>query len=214
MSRMRRVASAAVRIALVLLPASAALAADQPGVPTVVAVFSQLVRYSAPAEFKIADEHNNGSFYIREYVPGGESSDQWTRMLELTGTRDLATNAAATPQALVARMAASFREHCPATFAMQELGPRSVDGYDGFVTVASCGRVLGKSGYSETAVMLAVRGAKDFYTLQWAERGSGSPHTPAIDRAYWEKRLAQLEPVKLCAIVPGETPPYASCLAN
>ncbi len=209
---MRRVASAAVRIALALLPAPAALAADQPGVATVVPVFSQLVRYSVPAAFKTADEHNNGSFYIREHVPNGENADQWTRMLELTGTRDLATNAAATPQALLARMAASFREHCPDTFAMQELGPRRIDGYDGFVTVASCGRVLGKSGYSETAVMLAVKGAKDFYTLQWAERASGSPHKPAIDRDYWEKRVAALGPIKLCAPQPGEPPPYASCL--
>jgi hypothetical protein len=209
---MRRVASVAARIALAMLPAPAALAADQPGIATVVPVFSQLVRFSVPADFKMADEHNNGSFYIREHVPDGESADQWTRILELTGTRDLATSAEATPQALLSRMAASFRGHCPDTFAMQELGPRRIDGYDGFVTIASCGRVRGKSGYSETAMMLAVKGTKDFYTLQWAERGTGSPHAPAIDRPYWEKRLAALGPIKLCAPVPGETPPYASCL--
>ncbi len=209
---MRQVASVAARIAFALLPAAAVLAADPPGVATVVPVFSQLIRYSVPAEFRIADEHNNGSFYIREHVPDGESADQWTRMLELTGTRDLATSAGATPQALLVRMAASFRGHCPDTFAMDELGPRSVDGYDGFVTIASCGRVQGKSGYSETAVMLAVKGAKDFYTLQWAERASGSPHKPAIDRAYWEKRLAALGPIRVCAPQPGEPPPYATCL--
>lgn len=209
---MRQVASVAARIAFALLPAAAVLAADQPGVATVVPVFSQLIRYSVPAEFRVADEHNNGSFYIREHVPDGESADQWTRILELTGTRDLATSAEATPQALLSRMAASFRGHCPDTFAMEELGPRRIDGYDGFVTIASCGRVQGKSGYSETAVMLAVKGAKDFYTLQWAERASGSPHKPAIDRAYWEKRLAALGPIRVCAPQPGEPPPYATCL--
>jgi hypothetical protein len=211
---MRRVASVAVRIALALLPASAALAADPPGVATVVAVFSQLVRYSVPAEFMVADEHHNESFYIREHVPHGENSDQWTQMLAVTGTRDLATSAGATPQTLLARMAAAFRGHCPDTFAVDELGPRRIDGYDGFVTIASCGRVRGRSGYSETAVMLAVKGTKDLYTLQWAERGSGSPHTPAIDRAYWEKRLEALGPIKLCAPQPGEGPPYASCLGK
>jgi hypothetical protein len=111
-------------------------------------------------------------------------------------------------------MAAGFRAHCPDTFAMDELGPRRIDGYDAFVTIASCGRVQGKSGNSETVVMLAVKGVKDFYTLQWAERGSGSPHAPAIDRAYWEKRLTALGPIKLCAPQPGETPPYASCLGK
>jgi hypothetical protein len=211
---MPHVTGAAVPIALVLLAAPAALAADQPGLAIVVPAFSQLVRFSVPTQFKVADEHNNGSFYIREQVPDSESADQWTRMLELTGSRDLATSAGASPQALLSRMAAGFREHCPDTFAMAELGPRRVDGYDGFVTIASCGRVQGKSGYSETAVMLAVKGARDFYTLQWAERGSGSPHTPAIDRAYWEKRLEALGPIKLCAPQPGEGPPYASCLGK
>jgi hypothetical protein len=211
---MRHVAGTAVRIALALLSASAALAADQPGMAVVVPVFSQLVRFSVPTQFKVADEHNNGSFYIREQVPDSEGADQWSRMLELTGTRDLATSAGATPQALLSRMAAGFRQHCPDSFAMQELGPRRVDGYDGFVTIASCGRVQGKSGYSETAVMLAVKGARDFYTLQWAERGSGSARTPAIDRAYWEKRLEALGPVKLCTPQPGEGSPYASCLGR
>ena len=211
---MRRVASVAVRITVALLPTPAALAADQPGVAMVVPVFSQLVRYSLPADFKIADEHNSGSFYIREHVPDSESSDRWTRMFQLTGTRDLATSAGATPRALLSLMAAGFRGHCPDTFAMDELGPRRIDGYDGFVTIASCGRVRGKSGYSETAMMLAVKGTRDFYTLQWAERSSGAPHAPAIDRAYWEKRLAALGPIKLCAPQPGETPPYASCLGK
>lgn len=211
---MRHVAGVAVRIGLALLPVSAALGADEPGLATVVPIFSQLVRFSAPAAFKVADEHNNGSFYIRELVPDSESADQWTRMLELTGTRDLAASTGASPQALLTRMAAAFREHCPGTFAMEELGPRRIEGYDGFVTIASCGRVLGKSGYGETVVMLAVKGTRDFYTLQWAERAPGSAHTPAIDRPYWEKRLAALGPVRLCAPLAGEGPPYASCLGK
>jgi hypothetical protein len=35
---------------------------------------------------------------------------------------------------------------------------------------------------------------------------------PGIDEAIWRQRLAELMPIRLCAIVPGEATPYPSCL--
>jgi hypothetical protein len=62
--------------------------------------------------------------------------------------------------------------------------------------------------------MLTVKGAKDFYTLQWTERGHDSAQPPAIDTAYWGRQLARLTPIRLCPIVPGESAPYPSCAAR
>jgi len=38
-------------------------------------VFSQLVRFSMPAEFVAAHESTEGDFYIREAVPRGETAN-------------------------------------------------------------------------------------------------------------------------------------------
>jgi hypothetical protein len=192
--------------------------AESPVEPRLVAitpVFAQLVMFSLPPEFKSQKptyEKNSGSFYIREQVPEGETLGKWSRMITLTGTRGLATNPNATPQAMLARMSGDFQRNCPDSFSTEAPGPQKVDGYDAYEVIASCSRVQsGKETYSESAVMLTVKGSNDYYTLQWTERGRDSAQPRPIDVAYWAKQLARLNPIRLCPIVPGEGAPYASC---
>jgi hypothetical protein len=68
-----------------------------------------------------------------------------------------------------------------------------------------------KQTFSESAIMLTVKGSNDYYTLQWTERGRDSAQPLPIDVAYWTKQLARLKPIRLCPIVLGEAAPYRSC---
>ena len=202
-------------IALLGGPSALAEPAAEPHLAAVTPVFAQLVMFSLPPEFKSQKptyEKNSGSFYIREQVPDGETLGSWTRMIILTGTRGLATNPNATPQAMLARMSADFQRNCPDTFSSAAPGTQKVDGYDGYAVIVSCGRVdSGKESYSNSAIMLAVKGSNDYYTLQWTERGRDSAQPRPIDVAYWTKQLARLNPIRLCPVVPGEAAPYSSC---
>ena len=66
---------------------------------------------------------------------------------------------------------------------------------------------------SEVALIVAVRGSADVYTIQWAERAPGAAK-PAIDAKWqdkWKDRLSKLNPIMFCTIVPGEAAPYPSC---
>jgi len=198
----------------VLLLQCAPLAAA-PAPLAISPVFHELVAFSLPPGFKSAFEKTNGSFYIREHIPEGESVDKWTRMIRLTGTKDLASNRDATPQAMLSSMAAGFRTHCPETFTSAVLGPQTIDGHEGFEMIVSCGHVpSGSSAYSETAIMLAIKGSSDYYTLQWAERGPDSPRPLNLDNNYWIRQLELLRPIRLCPIVPGEAAPYPSCVGK
>jgi hypothetical protein len=205
-------------LALIVLPGAPVALAGSPTesqLAAVTPVFGQLVMFSLPPEFKSQKptyEKNSGSFYIREQVPEGETLGKWTRMVTLTGTRGLAANPNATPQAMLARMSADFQRNCPDSFSTASPGAQKVDGYDAYEVIVSCGHVeSGTESYSDSAVMLAVKGANDYYTLQWTERGRDSAHALAIDASYWTKQLARLNPIRLCPIVPGEAPPYPSC---
>ena len=153
----------------------------EPHPAVVTPVFTQLVMFSLPPEFKSQKpnyEKNSGSFYIREQVPEGETLGKWSRMITLTGTRGLATNPNVTPQAMLARMSADFQRNCPDSFSTAAPGPQKVDGYDAYEVIVSCGRVAsGKEPYSESAIMLTVKGSNDYYTLQWTERGHDSGAT-------------------------------------
>jgi hypothetical protein len=195
-------------------PGGAAAAPGTPEVPvtSIGPIFHQLVMFSLPRHFKTVLEKSNEAVFIREHVPNGESADKWTQMITVTAAKDLASNPKVTPRVFLERIAAGMRRNCPDTFSAVTLGPRTISGEEAFGVVTGCGRVqAGGEMHAETAIMLAVKGAEDYYTLQWAERGPASDQPPTIDATSWAQRLMQLNPIRFCPIVPGEAAPYPSC---
>jgi hypothetical protein len=201
-----------------MIAVAAPLAAAESHLTAISPVFHELVAFTLPAGFKTANatyERDNGSFYIREHVPDGESVAKWTQMITLTGAKDLASNPNATPRSFVSSLANAFKIHCPDSFATTELGPQSVGDHQAFAIIASCGHVQTASeAFSESAIILAIKGSADMYAIQWARRGSSSSGPQKLDNSYWSKQLEQLRPIKLCPIVPGEPAPYPSCTAR
>ena len=202
----------AVALTTALLGLLLTAAAAAPGARVVVPVFHRLVAFTLPTPFRMSFERTTGNIYVREHVPEGETVDEWTRMISLSGVQGMSYNADATLPAYLQALARGFQRHCPDTYVALELGAQSGVKEPSFASVASCGRVSsGGKAHSETTVMLAIKGPDDFYVLQWTERGRDSSHPLALDSKYWSARLAQFEPIVLCPIVPGEGPPYASC---
>lgn len=183
----------------------------------VTPIFSQLLVRPIPKGFKSVFENlsKNGSFYIHEFVPDGEAAENWTEMLTDTGIKDMASNPKASPQALAFGMADGFKKACPNSFSLLNLGAITLGDYDAFVVVASCGTAPAPSRpHSESALIMTIKGEKDYYTVQWAERGTASKTPITLDRALWDDRLKKLQPIKLCPLTPGEKPPYPSCVGN
>jgi hypothetical protein len=174
-------------------------------------VFSQLVMFSTPKGFKPVFENSNGNRYIRESVLDGETVDEWSQMITVTGAKGLAADPNVTPQLFVTQIGAGFRRACPDTFSAKPLGAAKITGQDAFLAVVGCGTVLAKM-HSEVALIIAIKGSADDYTIQWAERGPASTQPVAIDSDKWIDRLRSLSPIKICPLVPSEAPPYPSCL--
>jgi hypothetical protein len=189
--------------------------AESPAAPaslTVISpVFGQLVRFSMPANFTAVSENTKEAFYIREAVPKGETVAHWSQMITVTGARGQASADNFSPQGLAGVIAGGFKRTCPDSFVAKGLGASKFGDRDGYAAVASCGKV-GADGHSETALIIAVQGNSDAYTIQWSERAAPASPNPDIDEAKWQGRLRELMPIRLCAIVPGEAAPYPSCL--
>jgi hypothetical protein len=84
--------------------------------------------------------------------------------------------------------------------------------YGAFAAVTGCGTVQnGGYAHSEAALIVAIKGLSDYYTIQWAERGPAQPKLAGLDDAKWQERLKKLGPIKICPRVPGEAAPYVSC---
>jgi hypothetical protein len=176
-------------------------------------VFGQLVRIAIPAGFVAIHENTEDTFYIREAVLKGETVNAWTQMITITGSKGMATVANFSPQKLTASVALGFKKACPESFAVKDLGETKFGDQDAYLAVASCGEVTSSADrHGETALIVAVKGTSDAYTIQWAERTPRASPPPAINEVMWRERLRELMPIRLCAIVPGEAAPYPSCL--
>lgn len=175
-------------------------------------IFGQLVRFSFPRAFVVIGENTNGPSYIREAVQKGETVNHWTQMITVTGAKGAAANPNVSPESVAAGIAGGFKSACPDTFAAKGVGPAKFGDQDGYIALASCGSVVtAPDKHSETALIVAIKGSADYYTLQWAER-TPAFGKPVLDEAKWLDRLQQLQPIRLCPIVFGEAAPYPSCV--
>jgi hypothetical protein len=176
-------------------------------------IFNQLLTFSYPAGFEPVFENTNGPSYIMELVPIGESVEKWSEMVTVTGAKELASNPNITPKLFVGRIAGRFKSACPNSFRADGFGALNFGGYDAYGAVISCGAAKPtEPQYSESALIVAIKGDKDYYTVQWAERGAATSSPITFDAAKWVDRLKKLVPINLCPIVPGEPAPYPSCI--
>ena len=177
-------------------------------------IFGQLVMFGMPSNFVTVFENTNGPNYIREAVLKGETVNRWTQMITVTGAKGLAGNPKVSPETFAGSIANGFKSACPNSFTAKGFGPAKFGDQDAYVAVASCGRVESSADkHSETALIVTVKGNADYYTLQWAERGPTTAKG-ATDEARWQARLRQLQPIRLCPVVPGERAPYPSCASR
>ena len=171
--------------------------------------------FSLPQGFTTVLENTRGENYIRSAVLAGESPQKWSQMVTVTGVKGLASNPKASPEAFANMMGNGFKKVCPTSYTGAGLGPVTIGAHDAFAAVISCGTAsaMGEK-YSESMLLVVIKGESDYYTVQWAERGEVSPTPVKYDNAKWIARFKILVPFKLCPVVPGELAPYPSCVGS
>lgn len=176
-------------------------------------VFSQLVTMPVPQGFAPVYEAANDTNYINEAVPAGESVDDWSQMITLTGAKGQSTgNPGEDAAGFGNYLAGLYQGACPASFSVVPLDAPLIPGANSSLAAfIACGD--NGMAHSEAMVLLVIVGAADIYTLQWAAHGPLSSGPLAFDPAEWMPRLAEFgATARLCDPVPGEAAPYPSCL--
>ncbi len=176
-------------------------------------VFGQLVYFTLPATFVHGFENVTAKQYIHEFVPRGESVEKWTQLIKLVGLKDLVGEVDLTPKKLMERFAGQYKAACTGQMAAQGLGPTTLGSHEAFVAVVACGNTsFGGFPHREAAMIMAIGGTGDYYTLNWSERGEATDDMPDLDIPKWLARYKLWKPIRLCPIVPGEQAPYPSCI--
>lgn len=198
--------------------APAGVLSTQPVLPviaTIAPIFNQLVYFRLPTRFVSIYEGTHADDYAHEWVLPGETNSNWTQMITLTGAQNvIAKHPEADAKSYATSIAAGFQRACPQSFAAKGIFDGKLNGSDAFSMVVSCGNAAASAGHSETTAITVVKGAKDLYTLQWAQRGPQTTKPATIDAEMWLQRIRNLMPLKVCPIVAGEKAPYPSCSAN
>jgi hypothetical protein len=170
-------------------------------------VYSRIVAFPVPATFVSAYENEDDGSYILEFTPEGETVDDWSQLITITGSKDT-TAASGTPLNFGSILGNQFKSACPDSFRAWDEGEMDVKGAEAaHLFRFACGDL---GGYSESAAILVAFSGADVYTFQWAERGDATAK-PESDTAIWQPRAQNLVQLRLCPPVEGEEPPYSSC---
>lgn len=192
-----------------------ARARDQDTVMAIMPVFGQLVAWRMPTGFHRANEETHGTHYRFEALRNKETGEGWSQRITLEAEAGAAAGMNRTPLNFASDIAIGFRQRCPDSYYGIELDPPAVEGYEAYAAVAGCGQLSGgKTAHAETALIVVVKGAHSYYTLQWSERDRAQATPLRIDADLWSARLKELLPITLCDEVAGEKPPYHSCVAR
>ena len=204
-----------MRIPLRLIPAlfvvlALTSAAFADGTIIVAPIYSQLVAVAVPAGFQAGFENERQGSYILELTPAGETVDQWTQLITVTGEKGGAAQMTATDMA--ASIGRGYQDACPTSFAARSLPVPNVRGAaEVFAGYLGCGSV---KGVSEAMVFLVIKGTSEVYSVQWAERGTAQDKPLDVDPAVWRPRADALALTRICDKVSGELALYPSCTAN
>jgi hypothetical protein len=208
-------AIASFQVAAAEVPHTTPHIAEATSLLAISPIFSQLLAFKMPLAFHVANEETAPHSYIREAVLQGETVDQWTQMITVTGYKGVAADPGPPPAVLINTLADNFKKACPDTITVGDLGSIPIDGYPAGLAFLACGTAIeGGNAHSEAALVLVVKGTQDYYSIQWAERGPAQASRVAFDEQHWLSRLKQLMPVFLCARVSGEKAPYPSCISR
>ena len=183
-------------------------------VQMIAPVFHEYVLFSLPGTFQVtAREQTNSASYLREIPLRGETVEHWTQLVTLSGANGMASKPGVTVQTLSQNLVSQYQAGCPDTFGVMPGTAGKISGVDAEFLLMGCGSVQDKNGrpgamHSETTLMVVLKGSSDVYTLQWAQHGPSVQGHLKIDSAPWIKRMAILQPIKVCPLAGGT----AGCL--
>ena len=154
---------------LLLAPAAAG------GTPTKVPLYTRTLEFSLPADMAVANDKDNGTNRLIEYVPRGETLANWTRLVTIQAYRGLGTSPQ--PTAAIARQA-FYPAACRTGPLYQDSGERALGGglrrslvINGCASLPAGAYPKALPGAGEQDFILIFRDSDTIYTLNYAVRG-------------------------------------------
>ncbi|WP_447753415.1 hypothetical protein [Sphingopyxis fribergensis] len=152
-----------------------ATAAHAKGTAETVPLYGRTLGFTLPADMVRANDKDNGTNRLIEYVPKGETVANWTRLVTIQAYRGLGTSPQ--PTAQIARQA-FYPAACKVGLIYQDNGEKLLAGglkrtlvINGCASLPPGAYPKALAGAGEQDFILIFRDADTIYTLNYAVRG-------------------------------------------
>lgn len=150
-------------------------AASAKGTPESVPLYGRTLSFTLPADMVRANDQENGTNRLIEYVPKGETVSNWTRLVTIQAYRGLGTSPQ--PTAQIARQA-FYPAACKVGLIYQDNGEKALAGglkrslvLNGCASLPAGAYPEALAGAGEQDFIVIFRDSDTIYTLNYAVRG-------------------------------------------
>lgn len=176
---------------------------DAKTIISITPIYSQKLSHMLPIGWIPVFDKVQGERYIIEYVPKGQSINNWTEMITVIGFKGAAK--IAKPIDAILSTSNNIKKVCPSNHIYSSIGTTKVDGYSGYEAIVGCAEMPNShragisKGQGEIAYYLAIAGDQEIYFIQKAIRSEAFLKSrPPLTPENYKEFISSIFPISLC----------------
>ncbi|MCL1068846.1 hypothetical protein L2735_18930 [Shewanella olleyana] len=141
-----------------------------------LSIFSNKVSFELPVGWKMAFNSEQGTMYKAEFVPAGETLNDWSALYCIQGFKGLAANIDSTQ--FLDRFAGTYQETCQGSVTYEKLGMTQIGGKEAYHGIIGCtnmknlyGGGTSRSRQGEIGYYAVLKDTEDLYLIHKSMRG-------------------------------------------
>lgn len=166
-------------------------------------IYNQKIEFNVPEGWNPVFENTTPEHYILEFVPKGQTKEEWSEMFTVQGFKGLAQKVE--PQILLAITGKTHKDLCGDQMVFNLMEPTVVSKHSAQSAIIGCASINKdhpsglKSGMSEIAYYTAVKGSEDIYLFHKSKRDlKFNVKNPPLNKLNAENFISNFMPIKLC----------------
>ncbi|MDO6776827.1 hypothetical protein [Shewanella sp. 10N.286.52.B9] len=141
-----------------------------------LSIFSKSVSFELPIGWNMAFNSSKGNMYKAEFVPAGESLNNWSDLFCIQGFEGLAENIE--PERFLNNFASTYQDSCQGEVVYEQLGKTQMGGQEAYHGIIGCtvmANFLQQGGsvkqQGEIGYYAVIKGVEDLYFMHKSMRG-------------------------------------------
>lgn len=171
---------------------------------SVIPIYSQKVMHEIPVGWEPVFENSTDQSYMLEFVPTGQTVDNWTSMFTVQGFKGL--SAKTDPKKILTDIGTMHMKVCGEALVFELVDVAPINGHETQGAVIGCAKMPSthptgvKAGMAEVAYYIAIKGKHDLYTFHKSIRTEAfDPKQSPVTSANAAEFIAEFTPLKLCS---------------